>query len=397
MTVRRFVVRRLVKWGLIGLVFVCPQLVPVVAMAIDDHHWQLANSAVDRGLAYMITKQNDDGSWSPQPGPAITAMVLAVMLDRSNVSVADKAVNQAIKFVRSKCRSDGGIHDGILENYNTAICLAALARVNDRTGVAKIIEKGHAYLRGLQWHDQTDPKGAVVNSSHPYFGGAGYGRHGRPDMSNTQIMLEGLYESGMDCNDPVFLRAMVFITRCQGTQANRDLGGKIIQDGGFIYATSINKDHIGVPQSMASSEQIELAKAGKQTAPLRTYGSMTYAGFKSYLYANLDRDDVRVLDAYNWIRSHYTLASNPGMAQGQEMQGYYYYLVTFSKALSAWGHERIITADGVEYDWANDLVDTLVKIQRKDGSWVNETDRWMEGDVNLTTAYALTALVYAIR
>ena len=30
--------------------------------------------------------------------------------------------------------------------------------------------------------------------------------------------------------------------------------------------------------------------------------------------------------------------------------------------------------------------------QRADGSWLNETDRWMEGDPNLVTGYALMAL-----
>jgi squalene-hopene/tetraprenyl-beta-curcumene cyclase len=29
-----------------------------------------------------------------------------------------------------------------------------------------------------------------------------------------------------------------------------------------------------------------------------------------------------------------------------------------------------------------------------DGSWVNENPRWMEGDPNLVTAYALLALAY---
>jgi squalene-hopene/tetraprenyl-beta-curcumene cyclase len=43
------------------------------------------------------------------------------------------------------------------------------------------------------------------------------------------------------------------------------------------------------------------------------------------------------------------------------------------------------------------LIAALAKRQKPDGSWVNENDRWMEGDPNLTTGYALMALSYCIK
>ena len=46
---------------------------------------------------------------------------------------------------------------------------------------------------------------------------------------------------------------------------------------------------------------------------LRSYGSMTYAGFKSMLYAGLSADDPRVQAAAGWISKHYDVKSNPGM------------------------------------------------------------------------------------
>ena len=324
-------------------------------------------------------------------------MVVAVMLDRPDIPANDPAITKALGYILSKCQPDGSIHDGILVNYNTSICLSALARVNDQPGVAPVIKKAQQYLRGLQWQNQTDPTGKPVDPAHPYYGGAGYGKHGRPDMSNTQIMLEGLHESGMDCNDPIFIRAMAFITRCQGTASNTEFGDKIVQDGGFIYATSVNKDLQGVPQSMASPELIDAAKTGQQVSGLRTYGSMTYAGFKSYLYAKLDRNDPRVVDAYNWIQHNYTVDHNPGMPEPVKMQGYYYYLMVMARALAAWGSDQIATADGQSHDWANDMIAKLSTLQHEDGSWTNPADRWMEGDANLTTAYALTALVSAVK
>ena len=382
---------------LITVTLIFTMLAASTAFALDDTHWRTGNSLIEKGIAYLQSTQNEDGSWSPEPGPAITALAVAVMLDRPDIPTDDTTINKAIDYILSKCQPDGGIHDGFLENYNTSICIAALARVNDRPDAAAAINKAQAYLSSLQWNNQNDPQGNPIDPSHAYYGGAGYGKHGRPDMSNTQFMLEGLYESGFDCNDPVFIRAMAFISRCQGTKANTEFADKINQDGGFIYATSVNKDLIGMPQSMASPEQIDRAKQGLSVSGLRTYGSMTYAGFKSYLYANLDRDDPRVLAALNWARHNYTLEQNPGMPESVKMQGYYYYLVTFSRALAAWGETTITTTDSVQHDWANDLIDALAKHQLEDGSWTNEADRWMEGDKNLATAYALTALVQAAR
>ena len=323
-------------------------------------------------------------------------MILRVMLLQPDISTSDAVVQKALKYVMSKRNSDGAIHDGILANYNTSISLSALSLVNDDPEVAKTIRDGQAFLRGLQWAGQTDAQDATVNERHAFFGGAGYGMHGRPDLSNTQIMLEALYDTGVDCNDPIFQRALVFITRLQGVKENKTFGDKIINDGGFIYATSVNKDLVGVPQSMANPEMVEAAKQGKPVSGLRTYGSTTYAGFKSYVYANLSRDDPRVIAARQWIERNYTLDHNPGLPEAIKLHGLYYYYMTFARALDAWGSTHITTPDSVKHDWANDLIDALAQRQSDDGSWSNAIDRWMESDANLVTGYALIALQHAL-
>jgi len=366
------------------------------AAAIDPSHEQTAREAIRRGVAFLQSTQNDDGSWTPKPGPAVTAMALGAMINSGLVEPTDPAAEKALAYILERVQDDGGIHDGILANYNTAICLSTLDLYRDRPGMEKIIKNAQDYLRNLQWDQQADPAGKTVDQSHPYYGGAGYGKHGRPDMSNTQIMLQGLYDSGLDCRDPAFVRAIVFISRCQGIESNTLLGHLIENDGGFIYATSVNKDLIGVPQSMASPELIDEAKAGRPVSGLRTYGSMTYAGFKSYLYAKLAPDDPRVTAALDWIKNNYTLERNPGMPEAIDQQGLYYYYMTFAKALDAYGQVTLTTADGVTHDWANDLIDALVSRQREDGSWVNTANRWMEDDPNLATCYALIALESAV-
>ncbi|MFM1802066.1 MAG: hypothetical protein RJA81_1418, partial [Planctomycetota bacterium] len=45
-------------------------------------------------------------------------------------------------------------------------------------------------------------------------------------------------------------------------------------------------------------------------------------------------------------------------------------------------------------DWRSELIKALAKRQNADGSWINPADRFLEGDANLVTAYALLALSY---
>jgi squalene-hopene/tetraprenyl-beta-curcumene cyclase len=368
---------------------------PSSALALDDAHHAKAQKAIAKAIEFLRQKQNANGSWTPQPGPAVTALVVQGMLKRPDISPADPAMKKAIDYILSKAKDDGSIQDGILMNYNTAIALSALANVTGRPDVSAAVTKAQNYLRDMQWHNQKGPDGKTIDKSHPFYGGSGYGKHGRPDLSNTQFMLEGLHESGLDCNDPAFQRALVFISRCQAADTNdAPWRNKLANDGGFVYTTSESKDKIGVPGSEAGEETLDIPGQGSVSV-LRSYGSMTYAGFKSYLYANLSHDDPRVVNVLKWVRNNYAVDKNPGMAAKAQQQGLYYYLLTFTRAMHAWGSTTITTADGQSHDWANDLVDQLVKTQHEDGSWSNDADRWMEGDPNLVTAYSLLCLTTA--
>lgn len=363
-------------------------LVASPAFALDDAHWQKANKTIEKAIAYLRAHQDKDGSWTPRPGPAVTGLVVRGMLQRPNIGPDDPAVSKGIGYILSKVKPSGAIDSGILANYNTSICLSALALDNSNPAAAKAIAGGQAFLKGLQWHNQKMPDGEKITKDSRWYGGAGYGDpdEGRPDMSNTAMMIEGLHASGLSCDDVAFKRALVFITRCQGVKENKRFGSKIVDDGGFIYSTSTDYKHVDKLESKAGSVMVN------GESKLRTYGSMTYAGFMSYLYANLDRQDPRVQAAYHWVQSHYTLDQNPGMPKSQAHQGQYYYYLTFARALRAWGSSTIKTTDGKTHDWANDLIDKLASLQKPDGSWSNSADRFMEGDPNLVTAYCVLAL-----
>ena len=172
-------------------------------------------------------------------------------------------------------------------------------------------------------------------------------------------------------------RRCIFVSRCQNLESEHNTTpfAAKVNDGGFYY-------------TIAAGGQ---SQAGQTPdGGLRSYGSMTYAGLKSMIYAGVSRDDPRVKAAYEWIQQALHLDENPGMGDN----GLYYYYHTFAKALDTIGDEQIVDANGKSHDWRAELAQKLISAQKDDGSWVNDNPRWLEGDPNLVTAYSLLALSY---
>jgi len=342
--------------------------------------------AMDKGIAFLRSAQSADGGWKghlPGSDPAVTALVARVFIQHPDYGPTHPDVLRAIDFILKHRQPNGGIYNPQVgfANYTTSIAVMALAATKDKRH-ANAIAEGQNYLKGHQWiENKHDSQGVSINSGHAWYGGAGYGRHKRPDLSNTQMMIEALHESGLPKDDPAYRKALKFIQRCQMfSQTNDQPFARGAEDGGFIY-TCANEG-----ESKAGTVVVD----GRPM--LRSYGSMTYAGFKSMLYANVSRDDVRVRRALDWIRCHWTLESNPNMPGAQSQEGLYYYYHVFAKAMRAWGEPVLVDAQGAKHDWRAELCGQLIRRQRADGHWINEADRWYEGNPYLVTAYALLSL-----
>lgn len=329
---------------------------------------------VGRAIGFLATKgQAEDGSFSSQAGPAVTALV-ATALMRHGRTPSDPLVANSLAYVEQFVRSDGGVFrtGSLYANYETSVAILCLTEANKDGRYTEKLNKADAYIRGLQWDEGEDK-----DPADPAYGGAGYGKHKRPDLSNTQFFMDALQAMGTDVNDEAVKRALTFVSRCQNleTEHNTTPFAAKNPDGGFYYT----------PAAGGSSMAGTTPGGG-----LRSYGSMTYAGLKSMIYAGVGDDDPRVKAAVKWIKMHYDLKSNPGMGG----QGLYYYYHTFAKTLDAMKQDVLVDHQGVKHDWRAELRAELASRQLPDGSWVNEADRWMEGDPNLVTAYALLALSY---
>ncbi|GIX03704.1 MAG: hypothetical protein KatS3mg113_0710 [Planctomycetaceae bacterium] len=341
------------------------------AVGPDSQAWAQARA---RGVSFLKAAQAPDGSWTSSQAPGITGLITYALL-RSGESADDPAVSKALTHLQTFVQPDGGIYNarGTNGNYETAICLLAFRAANQNGRYQTLIAAAERYLRRLQWDESEN-----IDRSDVRYGGAGYGRSGdRPDLSNTSFFLDALKAAGARADDPAFQKALVFVSRCQNleTEFNTTPFAAKVNDGGFYYT----------PAAGGNSQAGETPEGG-----LRSYGSMTYAGLKSMIYAGLTPEDPRVQAAISWIRKFYTLDENPGMGQ----QGLYYYYHTFAKALDALGIDWFEDAHGKRHDWRRELAEHLIQRQQENGSWVNANPRWMEGDPHLSTAYSLLALDY---
>lgn len=350
--------------------------------------------AISRGIAFLKTTQNKEtGSWSTPDEPALTALPLTAIMSDVQRGPSDPVPPEAklgYAFLLKNIKPDGGIYVKGRANYNTSISLMALV-VNPQPEYDEAIRNARKFIIGQQ--NDFDEKGKTDNA---FDGGVGYGSHepAHADLSNTHFAIEALYFSKKlleDQGKPVdkdhdlnWAAALKFIERCQNRPESNDqpwASNDPKNYGGFIYEPGTSK--VTTPDKLPNG----------RTA-LRSYGSMTYAGMLSFIYAGLTPDDPRVKAALQWLGENYTLDENPGLGA----EGMFYYYHTMSRALSVAGLETLTTKDGKQVNWREDLARKLLNTQSGDGSWKNSAaSRWMESDPNLVTAYTCLALEHVYR
>jgi squalene-hopene/tetraprenyl-beta-curcumene cyclase len=332
---------------------------------------------VERGINYLLSKgQSADGSYSRQTGAGVTAICTTALL-RNGRSPNDPAIAKSLRYLEGLAQKDGGIYaaGSTHKNYETCLALVCFNAADGNRHFDKTIKGAEKFLKGQQWDE-----GEGHDTSSLNYGGAGYGRKSRPDLSNTSFLMDALIAAGNGPDDPAVKKALIFVSRCQNLESERNTSpfAAKVNDGGFYY-------------TVAAGGESPANQPGDPPGALRSYGSMTYAGLKSMIYAGVDKDDPRVKAAISWLGRHYTLDANPGMGEA----GLYYYLHTMAKALDAVGNEVFTDAKGVKHHWRAEIGQELAQRQKEDGSWVNNNNRWLESDANLVTAYALLTLSYS--
>lgn len=334
-------------------------------------------NAIKTGNQYLKSIQTKDGFWKDATIPAYTALaVTAAMRDPNlDADTTPDHIKLAYQWLLSMQKESGAIYGKGLATYNTATGIMALTASGNPDHVEPIL-KARAFLISQQT-DYSNNK--AMNKFH---GGIGYGSsHPHSDMSNTYLSIEAIKLSEVYAKDTNVEKqpeldweaALQFISRCQNLEETNDQPN-ISNDGSLYYFPGDSK-------------------AGKQknadgTETLRGYGSISYAGLLSMIYADLGKDDPRVAAVTGWLNNNFTVEENPGLGQ----QGLYYYFNVMAKALTAANIDTLTTEDGRKVNWRKELAQTLLTAQREDGSWVNKNSRWWENQPELVTCYAVLTL-----
>ena len=331
--------------------------------------------ALDRGFVWLRAAQSPDGSWSDRRFPGMSALALWAMARAKRADNAE-AAERAARYIASCAQPDGGIYvpipgrrGGGLGNYNTCLCLTALHAYGQRERFLPILLNARAYIASTQ-----------IETEGLHEGGFGYDKsspRAYTDLNNTFYAVEAMrltqdLEEGrpagqkrVDINWEMAKRYVLSMQESEGEEA-----------GGFVYNREVPRQS----QPEAAAEK------------LRTHGSMTYAGLLAMLHCELKREDPRVRSTLQFLGKHWTLEENPG----QGIQGLYFYYEVLARALDAAAVRMLPLADGASVDWREALAKALVARQREDGSWVNASNRFWEGDPALSTSYALLALLLTL-
>lgn len=324
-------------------------------------------AAITNGTAFLLANQSADGHWSDAQMPALTALPLwALTGANADGKEVDEARRKAARFVLATQRPDGGFYvpkpgrgGSGLGNYNTSVCLASL--FDSGLAPKAALLSARTYIASSQ-----------LTGDDTMAGGFGYDRISRrryADLSNTSYAMSAMAKT-----------ASLEEFRTDGKNADIDwdaalkfVTGLMEREGPDAGGAAYNKT---TPQAGITTNA-----AGK--VHLRAYGSMTYAAVLSMCAAKLDRGDPRVRQSLEYLEKYWTVDENPGMGR----QGLYYFYDIMARALSAAKVERV-----GGHDWKAELSAKIVALQKPDGSWCNDTNRFWEADPVLCTSFALIAL-----
>jgi len=204
--------------ALVALVVILPALASAAEVQMDE----TTKKAANRGLEYLASKQNTDGSWSEGAyahNTAITAFSLLAFMSQGhlpNQGQYGPEVSRGCRFLLSCTREDGylvGSRGGNM--YCHAMATLALAELWGMSGddeIKPVLKKAVDLIVRCQsneggWRYEPNPSGADIS------------------VTIMQVMaLRAAKNSGMHVPDETLKKALAYINRCYKPE-----------QGGFTY------------------------------------------------------------------------------------------------------------------------------------------------------------------
>lgn len=344
-----------------------------------------ARAAIERGAAYLARQQAEDGGWHSatygqlKGGPGVTALALYA-LSRTPADVREKHLQLARRgydfftpgFAKRRTLAAA---DGSLDYPTYAAALWLLGRERWQLPAGDAEERAIVdYLLAAQ---VLEPRSFQPTS--PSYGGWDFlgpddarGITTGTNISLAAYILEAL--ATLDDDRPGVKEArkhsLAWVERTQQ------------QDGGFAFTPE--------PGSLNNKAQFADAEEPEASPTPRSYGTATCDGIRSLLAAGVSPDDARMQQAVAWLAKRPGLDVVPGFEALPPEAGWqrglrFYYFASLADVLK---HFPVADREVRR----RELLETLLKEQRDDGSWVNESARMREDDPLIATSFAVAAI-----
>ena len=259
----------------------------------------------DRGLAYLVSKQNDDGAWTGggEQGPGVTGMCLMVLLasgEDPNFGLYSTHVRKALRNIISQQDANTGIMGGSM--YHHGFAMLALAEAYGTVDDRNLCAGGEANKRTIGQALELAVRAAVTSQKKNSLGAWRYSPDSTDaDTSVSGAVLVGLLaarNAGIEVSDDSIDKAINYYTKMTSSSGMVGYSGGF---GGFdestarisiatlVYAVARRKD---LPQFKAT--------LGNLTSKLEQPTQSHYLEYARYYQAQaLFQGDVAAWEKWN--------------------------------------------------------------------------------------------------
>ena len=334
---------------------------------VDISTYKEAKVSIQRGIDYLLTGQQKNGSWSARIDLTALCLIAIFNSHEKDFPQFKKAIEKGCGFIRKHVRelirqkrAANHIHIASLafialylaENKNDRRLLKdmfsfLIASLQHSTDYSYICPKGNGNLFDINWALE-----ALL-----------LGRNMLPLSEYSKSIRQEIRDSQR------------FISACQ-RKNKYDYPYSL---GSFMY-------------SPLQVERAALTKHNFKSAGTIS-SALTSIGVDAFLYTGLSPSDARILTGFKKLRRNYLSLLNPKQKKIDLYLDYFYLAKVFTRL----DKNRIHDAKGIEHNWRQEIIHQLLSCQGSDGQWqkVNRVPN-SAYHVALSTAYAILTLEIAL-